>query len=328
MRELEFRRDREAVSPIISAILLLVIMILTVGGIIAWALPRIQGMEYDAQYDGVYAGFEVFGTNVNDVIYGGSGTTRTTGIGVGGGDLILGSKDNYWLIFWTDITENISFSDIDKKTGEFTFNFTHLSNDGLTVNITGHGGNGTFTSEQGTVRPGFKFGGLQHITISNSTNTLAEAYYFEIYTLEFDLPTNHGYYEIKWINGAIITNRGSNTGSVSGTPYIYPVRDTLFINMINLTANRTGILTGGAGKYDITIRNLNSEKLFYGNACSLSISVHSEYSTGWYLNLINKLGFSAVKDSHYTTTAAAYHPGQFTALKLIKTDIEIKGGAR
>ena len=328
MKELVFRKDREGVSPIISAILLLVIMILTVGGIIAWALPRIQGMEYDAQYDGVYAGFEIFSTSVDDVIYGGSGTTRTVGIGVGGGDLILGSKDGYWLLFWTDIPENITISKIDSLTGEFKFSFTHLSAHGLSVNITGTGGNGSFISENGRVNAGFEFGELQHITISNATHTLAEAYYFRIRTLEFDLPTNHGYYEIKWLNGAIVTNRGSTTGSVSGTPYIHPMSNTIFVNIINLTANNSGILTGGKGKYDITVRNLNTECLYYGSVHSFSISIYSEYSTGWYLNLINRLGFSAVKDSNYHTIAAVYRAGESTELKLMKTDIEITGGAR
>ena len=89
MKQAQFRNDTSAVSPIISAILLLTIMLVTVGSIMAWAIPRIQQMEADAQYSSVYSSFEVFDSRADDLMYAAPGTTRTTAFSVGGGDLLI-----------------------------------------------------------------------------------------------------------------------------------------------------------------------------------------------------------------------------------------------
>ena len=109
MKRAQLRYDTSAVSPIISAILLLTIMLITVGSIMAWAIPRITQMEDDARYDGVLSSFQVFDSRADDVIYGGEGTSRTAGFSVGGGDILLGRDNGYILLYWSLIEENVTF---------------------------------------------------------------------------------------------------------------------------------------------------------------------------------------------------------------------------
>ncbi len=325
MKPLTFKHDTKAVSPIISAILLLTIMLITVGAIMTWAIPRIQGMEQDAHYEGVYAGFEVFDTRADDVIYTGKGTSRVSEIGVGGGDLFLAADDGYWMIYWSLIPENITFSSVNSKNGTFTFQFDDLEEDGLTVNITGSAGEGDFISVDGKVEPGFKFGDLQHVRIMNSTHDIAELYYFKIRVLEYRLSTNHGYFEIKWLNGAIISNKGSSIGAVTDSPYIYQRDDNLFINMINLTGNNSGFLSAGRGSYGLMVSNRDSSLLAEKQVYSASISVHSEYSGGWNVFFTNHRNYTRVKDDQYNTVAVGPDPGGYTQIKLLRTDLEITG---
>lgn len=348
MKSSIFTNDTEGVSPIISAILLLTIMLITVGAIMAWAIPQIQQMEYSAQYEGVYSNFEVFDTRADDVIYGGPDNSRTTGFSVGGGDLLLAQDDGYILVYWSLIPENVTFTKVsfsmkmveDEEQWESTFSFIFdsLDGDNLTVNITGSGGNwrnrSAASSEDhdfipdsimGTVTPDFNFGDFQYIRIHNSTMDLAEAYFFRMRVLEHQLPTNQGYYEIKWMNGAIITNRGSSQGSVSDIPYVYPKDDHLSLNMINLTANNSGFHSAGKGSYEIHIRNRGVDLLEDKRVFSFHMDIHTEYTRGWNSYYSLHRGFSKVKDSTYADIGLSYKYGEYVNLKLVRTDLEITG---
>jgi len=312
-------------------------MLITVGAIMAWAIPRIQQMEYDAQYDGVFSGFQLFDSRADDVIYGGAGTSRSFGMSVGGGDIFLAHDNGYILTYWSLIPENITMSWVDSD-GEFTFAFDQLSSVNLTVNITGTGGEGAFTAslftgtsiftssaDVGRVEPGFKFGDLQYIRIHNSTQDLAEIYYFKMRVLEHEFPTSSGYFEIKWMNGAIITNRGSSIGAVTDTPYVYHKGDFLFMNIIDLKANRSGFSSGGRGSYSITIKNMGSELLTSRSVYGFKMSMHTKYTKGWNIYYINHRDFTAVKDKDYRTIAVGYNAGGFTKLKLMLTKLETTG---
>lgn len=338
MKSSRFTNDTEGVSPIISAILLLTIMLITVGAIMAWAIPQIQQMEYSAQYDGVYSNFEVFDTRADDVIYGGPGNTRTTGFSVGSGDLLLARSDGYIFVYWSLIPENVTFTPVDAEDSTFSFIFDSLDGDNLTVNITGSGvswWNRSAASTEdhdfipdsimGTVTPDFSFGDLQYIRIHNSTMNLAEAYFFRMRVLEHQLPTNSGYYEIKWMNGAIITNRGSSQGSVSDIPYVYPKDDHLSLNMINLTANNSGFHSAGKGSYEIHIRNRGVDLLEDKRVFSFHMDIHTEYTRGWNSYYSLHRGFSKVKDSTYADIGLSYNYGEYVNLKLVRTDLEITG---
>jgi hypothetical protein len=52
-----FGRDVRAVSPVIGTVLILVIMIFSIGGILAWGVPAIQGLQDRAEFQHVLTQF-------------------------------------------------------------------------------------------------------------------------------------------------------------------------------------------------------------------------------------------------------------------------------
>jgi len=313
-------------------------MLITVGSIMAWAIPRITQMENDAQFDGVYSNFEVFDSRADDVIYDGAGTTRTTGFAVGGGDLLLAKDNGYIILYWSLIEDNITFSSVNSEDGSFSFIFDRMDGDNLTVNTTGSGGearnrsvagpaehNYASDAVMGQVTPGFPLGDIQYIRIHNSTKDLAEAYYFRMKVVEHQLPTSDGYYEIKWMNGAIVTNRGSKAGSISDVPYVYPRGDDLYINIIDLSANRSGFINAGRGSYKITLRNLETTLLTSKQVYGFQMSLHTEYTAGWNTYFALHRDFDYLYNAKYQKIGVSYNYGDFTNLKLTKTDLELTG---
>lgn len=341
MKRIRLRYDDTAVSPIISAILLLTIMLVTVGTIMAWAIPRIQQMQYDAQYRSSFTSFQMFDSRADDVMYAAPGTTRTAGFSVPAGDLFLGRDDGYILLYWSLSPDPVIFTSVDSRTGAFSFIFENRNGDNLTVNITGSDINDAFTSVSGptdhpylsgaimgTVEPGIPFGRFQYIRIHNASTDIAEACYFRMRAVEHQLSTSSGYYEIKWLNGALITNRGSSAGSVSGVPYVYPREGDLTIQMIDLSVNRSGFGAAGPGTYDITIRKSHTISLIDKPVHSFRMSYHTEYSRGWHLYFHFHRNFDFVKNARYDNIALGYRPGQQTNLTLALTGLELTGVTR
>ena len=142
---------------------------------------------------------------------------------------------------------------------------------------------------------------------------------------EHQFPTGNGYFEIKWMNGAIVTNRGSTIGSISDIPYVYPRGEDLYLNMINLTANRSGFGSAGRGSYDITLRKVDTTTLIDKQVYSFHMSMHTEYSQGWNIYFDNHRDFESVKNARYTTIALGYRIGEYTNLTIARTGLELTG---
>src|SRR5688572_13054708 len=51
------RRDDHGVSPVIGTVLILVIMIFSIGGILAWGVPAIEGLQDRAEFQHVLTQF-------------------------------------------------------------------------------------------------------------------------------------------------------------------------------------------------------------------------------------------------------------------------------
>jgi hypothetical protein len=52
-----FTRDERGVSPVVGTVLILVIMMISIGGIMAWGVPAIQGLQERAEYQAVLTQF-------------------------------------------------------------------------------------------------------------------------------------------------------------------------------------------------------------------------------------------------------------------------------
>lgn len=93
-----FRRDHRAVSPVVGTILILVIMIISIGGIMAWGVPAIAGLQERAEYQSVLTQFLQMQSDVRGLRD--PQNTRITQISVNDGKLEfdLGSR---WVVTGT-----------------------------------------------------------------------------------------------------------------------------------------------------------------------------------------------------------------------------------
>src|SRR5687767_8285589 len=93
-----FRRDQRGVSPVVGTILILVIMIISIGGIMAWGVPAIAGLQERAEYQAVLTQFLQMQSDVRGLRD--PQNTRITQISINDGklDFDLGSR---WVVTGT-----------------------------------------------------------------------------------------------------------------------------------------------------------------------------------------------------------------------------------
>src|SRR5688572_4221259 len=90
-----FGQHELGVSPVVGSILILAIMIVSIGGILTWGMPAIQGLQDHAEYQSVLTQFLQLDSdvrNLRDPL-----NTRVSTISVSQGTIALDAGDR-WVI--------------------------------------------------------------------------------------------------------------------------------------------------------------------------------------------------------------------------------------
>lgn len=90
-----FRFDQRGVSPVVGTILILVIMIFSIGGIMTWGVPAIQGLQERAEYQSVLTQFLQMQSDVRGLRD--PQNTRITQISVNDGQLTF-DRGSRWVV--------------------------------------------------------------------------------------------------------------------------------------------------------------------------------------------------------------------------------------
>lgn len=110
--------NKQAVSPIIAMILLIMIMLVVTAGIMQWATPAIQRAQYEAQYRTMLGYFEALDQAIEDVVKLGLNSSLRVFVNVGNGELYFGERKP-WRISWNESEErkwcNITLPSIDYR---------------------------------------------------------------------------------------------------------------------------------------------------------------------------------------------------------------------
>ncbi|MDI6887256.1 MAG: hypothetical protein QMC98_01275 [Candidatus Thermoplasmatota archaeon] len=93
------RWDSKAVSPIVSMILLIMIMLVVTAGILQWATPVIQRVQYEAHYRTMLGYFESLDLAIEDVVKAGMNSTREVSVSVGAGELYFGGGEDWRILY-------------------------------------------------------------------------------------------------------------------------------------------------------------------------------------------------------------------------------------
>ncbi|MBU3902006.1 MAG: hypothetical protein KKE04_01415, partial [Candidatus Thermoplasmatota archaeon] len=91
--------DKEAVSPIISMILLITIVLVVTAAILQWATPILQRSQNEANYGAVLGYFNALDSTFEDVVNMGEGASRTVDVSIGAGNIYISEIMNEtWVV--------------------------------------------------------------------------------------------------------------------------------------------------------------------------------------------------------------------------------------
>ncbi|MDI6917191.1 MAG: hypothetical protein QMC80_05285, partial [Thermoplasmatales archaeon] len=200
--------EKEAVSPIISMILLITIVLVVTAAILSWATPILQRSQSEANYGAVLGYFNALDSGFEDVVNMGEGASRTVDVSVGAGSIYMSeSMNETWVVsygFEGQPRVNISGLDDESKTTadkNFTVDSTPSQNVNVTVykvednnfrNICVGGYDNEPTPNQVSAIEGIT--GTVYIRVNNSgnTETLAELWLFDITPITYELSSAFG----------------------------------------------------------------------------------------------------------------------------------------
>ena len=287
--------DKEAVSPIISMILLITIVLVVTAAILQWATPILQRSQNEANYGAVLGYFNALDSTFEDVVNMGEGASRTVDVSVGAGNIYISeSMNETWVVsYGLNKSLRIRFFDLDDGNNEFRINSTKTVDVNITVSWYDINGdyvdcNNTNTGNSlsgGSLKPitvHRDIVGTVNITVTNSTTneTLAELWLFDITPITYELPSAFGTYYIKSVNGGIIT-QATGQKYVTNEPLVKETGSSLLLYMIQTKA--TNLRGGGSGSYSFTLnmKNMNIRNNMSRDVYNLTLQIYNEQEEGW-----------------------------------------------
>ncbi|MBA3043515.1 hypothetical protein FP804_00070, partial [archaeon] len=114
--------DKEAVSPIISMILLITIVLVVTAAILQWATPILQRSQNEANYGAVLGYFNALDSTFEDVVNMGEGASRTVDVSVGAGNIYISEIMNEtWIVSYNfEGEQRVNFSGLDDGDNKVT----------------------------------------------------------------------------------------------------------------------------------------------------------------------------------------------------------------
>jgi len=317
MKRDDFIYQNEAVTPVISTTLLLVITLTIIGGIMAWALPTLLDRESDAKYESSYNNLEVLATAMEDSVYSGKDSSRTINFDLAGGDMNIRERVERWTITYTYIDASMNHSSLSPKATLFSYDFYNMDSQENIVRIKNmEEGNISifYTSNDTIVMEEQLFRNPAHVSIfaGNRTHTgdlLAEVWLFYVDGITYQQETGKGQYNILVLNGGVITDPDSRYGYVAKDPMITVEENSILVYILQM--NATGVTGGGAGKYKTTISmdDIRVRKVSEVKYLRFQIS-GDKYRQAWYNSFfIGDLGCKVgYRDDNYEIRSVEFTP--------------------
>lgn len=284
--------DKEAVSPIISMILLITIVLVVTAAILSWATPILQRSQSEANYGAVLGYFSALDSAFEDVVNMGEGASRSVDVSVGAGNIYISETMNEtWIVsYGLNDSLRIRFFDVGDGDNTFKINSTKIE----TVNITIYWPEGNDLGEpdyhiiinlgegKEPITAANPLTGTVYIRVANSTTNepLAELWLFDVTPITYELSSASGTYYIKSVNGGIIT-QATGQKYVTNEPLVKETGSSLLLYMIQTKA--TNLMGGGSGSYSFTLnmKNMDIRNNISAEVYNLTLQIYNEQEEGW-----------------------------------------------
>lgn len=206
--------NNNSVSPIISMILLVTIMLIVVGAIIQWATPNIQNAISEANYRANLQYTEKLLDSIDTIRYMGVSSTETVSIFISKGEFYFMSNDERWIFsYGLNNTTRIIFSELGVESNDNTFKINSTISMRVNISINWYNNNyeqihsyitvnRSINSTATTITTNRILEGILCITVYNSSTfeESAELWLFDLTSLNFKFSSIAGNYITKLVN--------------------------------------------------------------------------------------------------------------------------------
>lgn len=326
--------DKQAVSPIISMVLLIGIVLVVTAVILSWATPILQRSQSEANYNSALGYFNALNSAFEDVVNMGEGASRTVDVSVGAGSIYMGETMNEtWIVSYNfEGEQRVNFSGLDYPQDEI-FN-VDASITGANVSIYWYDSDNklvhTYYESSIDLPSGVTadktIGGTVNIIVFNSTQDIvAELWLFDITPITYELPSAFGTYYLKSVNGGIIT-QATGQKYVTNAPSVKETGNSILMYVIQTRVGDSSLTGGGKGFYSFTLnmKNMNLRNNVSVDVYNLTLQIYDkqgdEWRKAWYSYFESNSGFENNGDSLLYRTAK---PNNQITLKLMSCNIDV-----
>jgi len=336
----KFSDDVDAVTPIISTLLLITIMLTIISAILYWSIPAMNRISWDTEYRTTMAGYEALDAALEDTVQGGvAGSTRTVRISVPNGDLISYPRSTRWYYsfsYFSDTDFEIYGLDdeLDGEETDITTVRVFIQRDvTFDLEVTWYGD----TETNSTLLTNHVFGEDIAITypllpteavhldkedvnfvhfrlMYNSNGTVfGEAYLIPMDRLEVKIPSEFGTAHIVSENAGIMVKFPSRT-VVNPPLLVYDEgSDDLYFNIVKL--NVSGIASVGRGNWKVSMRLQDINFTRTDDIFNVRIRMMGEYSEAWVIYMLNE--YSGLENTDDHSLSGVAHEEQ-QGMKLVR----------
>lgn len=331
--------DNDGVSPIISMILIISIMLLVTGALLAWGVPTIQRMEADAQYRNARNNMEVIDVTIEDLLQEGEGATRTERVVFSGGQVLIKSSSERWILSYSLTDVDVVYSGLDDGDSLFAINSSVPL-----VNVSVYWPQGDdfsryvpyFNISGTTVIDAFEdLVGLVLIEVRDASDNvpISRLWLFDIGCIIYKMASPIGEFTIKEVNGALLTDTPGGESILSeSSGTIERVGESLLLTMIPLSPS--GATSGGAGSYSLSFKSVYVGIRESSDVYFLRVQIYDlnneRWNETWYDHFIQDWNYAS---SHRLTQGfegfvpddegVIYQADEAIELKLVESVIDV-----
>ena len=307
-----FSDDVDAVTPIISTLLLITIMLTIISAILYWSIPTMNRISWDTEYRTTMSGFEAFDAALEDTVQGGvAGSTRTIRISIPNGDLLSYERSTRWYYsfsYFSDtdfeiygLDEELEGDDDDITTvrvflqRDATFDLEVTWYGVNNMNMSLHAGH-DFGQEIDIAYPllprkasflgneDVQFVHFRLMFNSNST-VFGEAFLIPMDRIEVKIPSEFGTAHIVSENAGIVTKFPSRT--VVNPPLLTydDDSDELYFNIVKLNSTFGSV---GRGNWQISMRLQAFTFTRIDDVFNVRIRMMGEYEEAWIIYMLGE----------------------------------------
>jgi hypothetical protein len=301
------RRRKQAITPAIATMLLLVMIISVTMLVMIWGLPKIQNLQSDASYKMAKSYFEALDDSVYTLCKGNVGDSISSPIKFPDGTYSISNNVDFWIITYQLSREyTVIFQDLgdgDNKVDLFEAEGKNI--DGARVNVSWPLLDKEETASNQPIYPKgtkyyftarYRIDSATRFTLNYKGKDISECWVISLDQISIEMDTFGGGFEIHETNNALLSNYPHKEHVETGPDFHLNHKSRTFVaNFAKFDIN--GVSTADQGSYHV---NLNLKTIGIGvndQAMNLRMEFTGDYKDAWYSFFIKQYSGYVIEEN-------------------------------